>query len=55
MDEHIDEARAYVKGLKKIQKTIKEGENLEISEIRYADIVSYFQEKLMILLNKSNI
>jgi len=55
MDEHIQEAKAYVRGLEKIQKNLREGGNKETSEIRYADKVSDFQEKLMILLNTSNI
>jgi len=55
MDEHIQEAKAYVRGLEKIQKNLREEGNKETSEIRYADKVSDFQEKLMILLNTSNI
>ncbi len=39
MDEHIDEAKAYVKGLENIQKNLKNGANQEMSETRYADKV----------------
>ena len=42
MDDHIDEARAYLRGLEKIQKDLKEGANLETCEARYADKVSDF-------------
>jgi hypothetical protein len=42
MDIHTDEARAYAHGLEKIQKNLKDGGNLETSEIRYADRVSDF-------------
>ena len=55
MDDHIDEARAYLRGLEKIQKDLKEGANLETCEARYADKVSDFHEKLELLLSKSNI
>ena len=42
MNMHIDEARAYLHGLEKIQKNLNDGGNLETSEIRYADRVSDF-------------
>jgi hypothetical protein len=42
MDVHIDEARAYLHGLEKIQRNLKDGGNLETSEIRYADRLSDF-------------
>ena len=42
MDEHIDEAKAYVKGLENIQKNLKNGANQEVSETRYADKVVDF-------------
>jgi hypothetical protein len=42
MDLHIEDARAYVYGLEKIQKNLIDGGNLETSEIRYADRVSDF-------------
>ena len=55
MDEHIQEAKAYVQGLESIQKNLREGGNQETPETRYADRVSDFQEKIMILLNTFNI
>ena len=42
MDDHIDEAKAYVKGLENIQKNLKNGANQEMSETRYADKVVDF-------------
>ena len=55
MDDHIDEARAYLRGLENIKKDLRDGGSLETSETRYADKVSDFQEKLELLLSKSNI
>jgi hypothetical protein len=55
MDEHIQDAKAYIQGLESIQKNLREGGNQETPEIRYADRVSDFQEKIMILLNTFNI
>ena len=42
MDDHIDEAKAYIKGLENIQENLKNGANQEISETRYADKVIDF-------------
>ncbi len=55
MDDHIDEARAYLRGLENIQRDLRDGGNQETSEIRYADRVSDFQEKLELLMRRSNI
>ena len=42
LDDHIDEAKAYVKELENIQKNLKNGANQEMSETKYADKVVDF-------------